>query len=209
MSSETTRRPHVDPPEIQEGAIFWCSGCACPGLPYPASERAHPSSCHAVSVHAATKVLRDFLQTSNSSPTLILDGILRAEKDLVEGQWYWLRPNNEGGAWVPAMRQTSSVGGWSNLDTREDFEGSVSVAKGHVYGPIPCPSDKGEADTLPYSQDPGFQAVEEMKRVWRNLDAGNIDMVHLDRIQELARLISATIGRDQAAVDDNAEGLVR
>lgn len=38
-------------------------------------------------------------------------------------KWYWVKINGE---WSPAVKDPMAVGGWTNLDTWEDFQGEVT-----------------------------------------------------------------------------------
>lgn len=38
-------------------------------------------------------------------------------------EWYWVKIKGE---WSPAVRDKNAAGGWTNLDTWEDFHGEVT-----------------------------------------------------------------------------------
>jgi len=52
-----------------------------------------------------------------------LNWLFRKEKDLIEGDWYWVRSSS--GVWFPAIRDEKAAGGWSNHDTWEDFDSEI------------------------------------------------------------------------------------
>jgi hypothetical protein len=54
------------------------------------------------------------------------------------GDWYWVSRDET--QWWPALHSVSAVGGWTNLDTWEDFDRSVKfwqpIAPPRMLGPI-------------------------------------------------------------------------
>lgn len=42
---------------------------------------------------------------------------------LIENVWYWITFDRKD--WFPAMRYEHASGGWSNMDTWEDFDNKV------------------------------------------------------------------------------------
>jgi len=60
-----------------------------------------------------------------------LEGISATHEEPMDGLWYWVRGKD--GDWFPAMRDKRAAGGWTNLDTWEDFAGEITE-----WRPIPC-----------------------------------------------------------------------
>lgn len=50
---------------------------------------------------------------------------------MIEGRWYWVCCKGE---WFPAVYHKTAAGGWTNLDSWEDYDGDV---QGFILIPLP------------------------------------------------------------------------
>lgn len=59
--------------------------------------------------------------------------------------WYWVRIDND---WMPAVKDEKAAGGWTNLDTWEDFHGEVEEFV-KIDPPAPKKGKRDETKTRP------------------------------------------------------------
>lgn len=75
----------------------------------------------AAECHPKSMMTWKYIQEKTGAPAkIIYERGIMAEKEIV---WYWVKINGE---WSPAVKDESAAGGWTNLDTWEDFYHEVT-----------------------------------------------------------------------------------